>query len=464
MIAPSHPRFRWLEHGDGQPVLLRHGLMGEMDHWGSTLDALGPYRRPIALELPIFDPDLIEVSVPALADDVRRFMEALELPPAVVGGNSLGGHVALELALTHPGWVEGLILTGSSGLFERSFSPHHVPHAPTRAYVRERMEEIFYDPALVTPEWVEAIRRVVTTRRTALRVLQVARAAKRHNLEDRLSQITCPPCSCGARTTASRRPTSPSDSTRASAARSSCICRTAGTRRCSSAPRRSTPPSPNGSSTYVPGAPRGAAHDRARRRRGAPRLRGAPAADPGGRRARRRARSRGRADRPRERGALHRVRTLASVRADPDHRRLSGAHAARRLSEIPADLEPRDQRRARSHVAGASTVLGDDVGNHGRRQDDPGDARGIPRASQGWLGRAVDGRRALGLREHCRRSAAVPRRLHQSEAHRARLLGGRPVGPHGPGSAARLSLALFAGPRDRFDPRTGTSGSTRSPS
>jgi 2-hydroxy-6-oxonona-2,4-dienedioate hydrolase len=123
---------------------------------------------------------------------VRRFLEALELPPAVVGGNSLGGHVALELALTHPGWVDGLILTGSSGLFERVFSPHHVPHAPTRAYVRERMEEIFYDPALVTPEWVEAIRRVVTTRRTALRVLQVARAAKRHNVEERLSQINVP--------------------------------------------------------------------------------------------------------------------------------------------------------------------------------------------------------------------------------------------------------------------------------
>jgi pimeloyl-ACP methyl ester carboxylesterase len=192
VIAPSHPRFRWLERGDGQPVLLLHGLMGEMDHWESTLDALGPYRRPIALELPIFDPDLTEVSVPALADYVRRFLEALELPPAVVGGNSLGGHVALELALTHPGWVDGLILTGSSGLFERSFSPHHVPHAPTRAYVRERMEEIFYDPALVTPEWVEAIRRVVTTRRTALRVLQVARAAKRHNVEERLSQINVP--------------------------------------------------------------------------------------------------------------------------------------------------------------------------------------------------------------------------------------------------------------------------------
>src|SRR5258705_5093781 len=54
------------------------------------------------------------------------------------------------------------------------------------------MEEISYDPTLVTPEWVESIRRVVTTRRTALRVLQVARAAKRHNVEERLSQIRVP--------------------------------------------------------------------------------------------------------------------------------------------------------------------------------------------------------------------------------------------------------------------------------
>jgi pimeloyl-ACP methyl ester carboxylesterase len=191
MIAPTHTRFRWLERGDGEPVLLLHGLMGEMDHWEATLDALGPYRRPLALELPIFDPDFTDVSVPALAHYVRRFMEAIELAPAVVCGNSLGGHVALELALSHPGWVEGLILTGSSGLFERSFT-QHVPHQPTAAYVRERMEEIFYDPSLVTPEWVESIRRIVTTRRTALRVLQVARAAKRHNVEDRLSQIRVP--------------------------------------------------------------------------------------------------------------------------------------------------------------------------------------------------------------------------------------------------------------------------------
>ena len=111
--APS--RFRWLERGDGESVMLLHGLMGEMDHWESTLEALG----------------------------------------------------------------------------ERTFTSR-VPHQPTRAYVRERMEEIFYDPTLVTPEWVESMRRIVTTRRTARRVLQVARAAKRHHVEDRLSQICVP--------------------------------------------------------------------------------------------------------------------------------------------------------------------------------------------------------------------------------------------------------------------------------
>ena len=191
VIDSAHSRFRWLERGGGEPVLLLHGLMGEMDHWESALESLGAFCRPIAPELPIFDAGLVDVSVSGLAEHVRRFMETLELPPAIVGGNSLGGHVALELALAHPGWVTGLILTGSSGLLERTFT-RKVPHRPTAAYVRERMEEIFYDPTHVTPEWVESVRRIVTTRRLAFRVLRAARAAKRHNVEQRLGDIRVP--------------------------------------------------------------------------------------------------------------------------------------------------------------------------------------------------------------------------------------------------------------------------------
>jgi pimeloyl-ACP methyl ester carboxylesterase len=189
--APMPPTFRWLERGEGEPIVLLHGLMGRMDHWDGTLQALAARGRPIAVDVPILDEALAEPSVGGLTEHVRAFLDALEIEAAVVGGNSLGGHLALELALRHPQRVSGLILTGSSGLFERSFS-RGVPHVPTTEFVRQKMEEIFYDATLVTPAWVESVRRTLTTRPLARRIVKVARSAKRSNLEHRLGQITVP--------------------------------------------------------------------------------------------------------------------------------------------------------------------------------------------------------------------------------------------------------------------------------
>jgi pimeloyl-ACP methyl ester carboxylesterase len=162
-----------------------------MDHWEASLDALGAACRPLAPALPLLDPDLPEISIQELGRHVVRFLDALDLPSAVVGGNSLGGHVALWLALSHPDRVSGLILSGSSGLFERGFT-RGVPHRPTAEYVRKKMEEVFYDPRLVTPEWVESVRQIVTTPASALRVVRLARAAKRHNIEGGLGEIRVP--------------------------------------------------------------------------------------------------------------------------------------------------------------------------------------------------------------------------------------------------------------------------------
>ena len=191
MIGMYPTAARWIERGRGEPVVFLHGLMGEMDHWESTLEALASICRALAPELPIFDGARAKASIEGLADYVERFMIALGIERAVLGGNSLGGHLALELALTQPHRVGGLILTGSSGLFERSFT-RGVPHVPTTAFVRDKMEEVFYDPALVTPAWVESVRRILVTRAYALRLVHVARSAKRSNLEDRLRTIRVP--------------------------------------------------------------------------------------------------------------------------------------------------------------------------------------------------------------------------------------------------------------------------------
>jgi pimeloyl-ACP methyl ester carboxylesterase len=183
--------FRWIEAGEGLPVLCLHGLFGTSDHWETLVEALAPRCRAMALTLPIFETPPDDLSVMGLRAHVEAFMDAERVPPAIVIGNSLGGHVALDLALHAPERVRGLVLSGSSGLFERSFT-RGVPHRPSAAFVREKMTEVFHDPAMVTPEWVEAIRSRVSQRRYVMRVLQVSRSARRYNLEDRLGEIRCP--------------------------------------------------------------------------------------------------------------------------------------------------------------------------------------------------------------------------------------------------------------------------------
>ena len=185
------PEFRWLERGSGEALILLHGLMGQMHHWDAVLDNLAGGRRGIALDLPVFPRRPMEASLDALARHVIDFMDALEIPRAVVGGNSLGGHVALRVALEHGERVSGIVLTGSSGLFERGFSSG-VPHRPDRRWVREKMEEVFFDRSLVTEGWVDEAHRVVTTPTSALRVLRLARDARRDNLEARLGRIRVP--------------------------------------------------------------------------------------------------------------------------------------------------------------------------------------------------------------------------------------------------------------------------------
>jgi len=187
----DRPQQRWLERGQGEAVILLHGLMGDVVHWDEVLDRLAPSCRALAPALPIFDPAFTYTSVQALSAHVVGLMDTLGIERAVIGGNSLGGHVAIRLALAQPNRVSGLVLTGTSGLLEPSFS-RRVSHRPGRELVRERMEEVFYDRRHVTPGWVDAVCRTLNDPALALRLVRMARAAKRDNVEARLPAIAVP--------------------------------------------------------------------------------------------------------------------------------------------------------------------------------------------------------------------------------------------------------------------------------
>jgi pimeloyl-ACP methyl ester carboxylesterase len=89
--------------GSGDPVVLIHGVGSQWQAWRPLLAELASTREVIALDLPGFGdslplPDGVVPDAAALADAVAGFLDSLALERPVIGGNSLGGWVALELA------------------------------------------------------------------------------------------------------------------------------------------------------------------------------------------------------------------------------------------------------------------------------------------------------------------------------------------------------------------------------
>ena len=98
----------------GAPLLLVHGAGGTHRHWPAALREL-PGRRVMALDLPGHgrSPGPGEKSVAAFAARVVALLDALEVRTAVVAGHSMGGAIALTLALQAPARVAGLVLVGT---------------------------------------------------------------------------------------------------------------------------------------------------------------------------------------------------------------------------------------------------------------------------------------------------------------------------------------------------------------
>lgn len=144
-----------------------------------------------APELPVFRVPLGCDVLEFIVRSTREYLDRAGIEHAVLVGNSLGGHVAARLALSDPERVAGLVLTGSSGLFERGLE-RHVPRRPDRAWLREKISDVFYDPAHVTESMIDEVAAVVGNRQSVLQLVRVAQSAKRDNLAPLLPRMACP--------------------------------------------------------------------------------------------------------------------------------------------------------------------------------------------------------------------------------------------------------------------------------
>ena len=102
-----------IEAGEGAPLVLLHGLFGQAGNFGAVQKVLaGNGRRVLALDLRNHgaSPHAAGMDYAAMAADVAETLRALGAAPADVVGHSMGGKVAMMLALAHPGVVSRLVV------------------------------------------------------------------------------------------------------------------------------------------------------------------------------------------------------------------------------------------------------------------------------------------------------------------------------------------------------------------
>ncbi|WP_113663148.1 alpha/beta fold hydrolase [Pedobacter nanyangensis] len=183
--------FKFIEVGEGEPLVLLHGLMGELSNWEHTVDKFKSNYRVLVPILPIYELPILTLGVKSLSKYLHRFLKFKKLGQVVLVGNSLGGHVGLVFTVAHQEFVKALVLTGSSGLYENAFGGSF-PRRESYDFIKEKVEFTFYDPATATKELVDEVFQTVNDRSRVIRILALAKSAIRHNMAKELKKITIP--------------------------------------------------------------------------------------------------------------------------------------------------------------------------------------------------------------------------------------------------------------------------------
>jgi pyruvate dehydrogenase E2 component (dihydrolipoamide acetyltransferase) len=175
--SAAAPRAEFVELADGtkvyallagpaeatETIVFLHGLGGSQSTWASVLGDFANSYRIAAVDLPGHGasdkpaPDIGRYTVPHLAMAIGTVIEALDLASAVIVGHSLGGAVALQLAIERPKLVRGLVLVNSAGLGHEISNEllDRIDAEPSRDEARRLLELYFQDRKFILERGID---------------------------------------------------------------------------------------------------------------------------------------------------------------------------------------------------------------------------------------------------------------------------------------------------------------------
>jgi pimeloyl-ACP methyl ester carboxylesterase len=180
--------FSYIEEGQGETLLLLHGLFGALSNWKHVIERFSPRYRVIIPLIPIYEMPIKKSNMEGLVEFTKGFIDSKKLDTFTLIGNSLGGHIALIYTLQNADKVDRLVLTGSSGLYENTMGGSFIRRS-NYDYIAERVKYTFYDPAVMSQADIDEVFELVQDSQKVLRIIAIARSAQRHNLADQLPHI-----------------------------------------------------------------------------------------------------------------------------------------------------------------------------------------------------------------------------------------------------------------------------------
>ena len=157
----------WIIGTQGAPMILLHGGGGSIEVWVYTVRELAQHYRVFAFDMVgtgLSDKPVVPYSLDYQLQFVSKFLDILDIQQASFIGHSMGGSIALKLALESPERVQKLGLISSFGLgreidiYDRLLAAfpaiaNLIP--PSRSGVRWVLNSCVHNPKSVPEEWVE---------------------------------------------------------------------------------------------------------------------------------------------------------------------------------------------------------------------------------------------------------------------------------------------------------------------
>jgi len=198
-------RVRYLDVGEGPPVVLLHGFASSIENWTAVIPALKQKHRVLALDLKGFgwtDRPVGDYSPAAQATMVRALMKERGIDKAAIVAHSWGSSVALAFALAYPDATERIALYDAWVYEAQLPSMFQLARAKGvgeflfAAFYSERGEERlslgFFDPEIIPEKLVEDVERAMERPGTRAAALEAVRGMTFTQIEQTYSRVTAP--------------------------------------------------------------------------------------------------------------------------------------------------------------------------------------------------------------------------------------------------------------------------------